>query len=84
MLFMVLYEIRKRIFRCPTRRFRISFRVFFLLKIFLISYSSRPYTQNRSASKAESYMKLRLEGLSDNLIRALALTGSIKASNFIN
>ena len=36
----------------------------FLLKIFLISYSSRPYTQNRSASKAESYMKLRLEGLS--------------------
>ena len=57
---------------------------FFLLKIFLISYSSRPYTQNRSASKAESYMKLRLEGLSDNLIRALALTGSIKASNFIN
>ena len=40
---------------------------FFLLKIFLISYSSRPYTQNHSASKAESYMKLRLEGLSRKL-----------------
>ena len=33
-------------------------------RIFLISYSYRSYTQNHSASKAESYMKLRSEGLS--------------------
>ena len=69
---MVLYEARKCILRVswPTQNalshttFSNYFKSLFLLKIFLISYYSRPQTQNLSASKAESYIKLRLEGLS--------------------
>ena len=71
---MILYETRKCILLLSwPRQNAPSHTTFwnqfqsFLLKIFLISYSSRPYTQNHSASKAESYMKLRLEGLSRKL-----------------